>query len=159
MNRNLAQAVFLIFTVSSIPIVFYPVYEHYNVLSAIKLGEREVYFDTGTYYLLLMSCFWLLYLIQVSGIYLEKTKGIKLQPGFECKGLTRSCYKVANLMVSKAGVLVVGWFLCTLLMAIVLPVVVSSTLNAAGYVACKDPREVSRVAKGKSLVYTKGQCE
>lgn len=116
--------------------VGYLVYDFVQVKSSIEEGRPSIYFDTGTYYLVLGSVFPLLAAIQIIG---------KNKDG----------QRVARY----ANPLLVVWFIASLLLAIIVPRYLTKTLENASYTACVDPREISRLFPGRSYIYTKLTCE
>lgn len=68
MTQKSAQVIFIIFNFLAIFSVTYAAYDFINITSAVKKQEEIIPFDSGTYYLLLMSVFWLLSVIQYAGL-------------------------------------------------------------------------------------------
>ena len=136
MTQKTAQIIFVIFNLLAILAVAYAAYDFISVSDAIEIGEKIVPFDSGTYYLLLMSLFWVLSIIQYAGL---KNKHARL--------------------LKHGNQFLVGWFLFMLLLANLIPNYLSNKLEDAGYIECVDPKEISRVSKGKSSLYIKGSCE
>ena len=136
MTQKTAQVIFIIFNILAIFSVTYAIYDFINITSAVKKQEEIIPFDSGTYYLLLMSVFWVLSLIQYTGL---KNKLASLQ-------------KFANQAL-------LAWFLTMILLANLIPAYLSDKLETAGYTKCDDPREISRVSKGESSFYIKSGCE
>jgi len=136
MTQKTAQVIFIIFNILAIFSVTYALYDFINITSAVKKQEEIILFDSGTYYLLLMSVFWVLSLIQYAGL----------------KNKLASLLKYANQAL-------LAWFLMMILLANLIPGYLSDKLEAAGYTKCDDPREISRVSKGESSFYIKSGCE
>lgn len=136
MSQKTAQIIFVILNILSVFAVAYTVYDFTNIIIAIEKKEELIPFDSGTYYLLLMSVTWVLSIIQ----YL---------------GLTN---KYSRLLRFANQTLVI-WFVFMLLLANLIPNFLSDKLVEAGYSKCDDPREISRVAKGESSYYLKQGCE
>jgi len=136
MTQKTAQLIFIIFNIIALFAVAYTIYDFINVINAIEAQVRVIPFDSGTYYLLLMSVFWVLSIIQYAGLKNKQARLLKYGNQF-----------------------LVAWFLLMLLLANLIPSYLSSTLEKADYVKCVDPREISRIAKGESSYYTKNDCE
>ncbi|MBZ9612621.1 hypothetical protein I4W93_013540 [Rheinheimera sp. MA13] len=110
--------------------VVYVVYDLITVNSAIENLKPTVRYVTGTSYMLLMSVFFLFSAIEYAG---AKNKLLWVR--------------------SYSNQLVIGWFIATLILAYFIPVVMQSRLEKAGYVACDNPQVISRVSRGKSLIF------
>lgn len=137
MNPKVAQSIFVALNIFSIFAVAYVAYDFIDVSSAVKKKEDFIPFDTGAYYLLLMSVFWVFSVIQYAGIN----------------------NKYSNIL-KHANQIVVFWFVLMLALANLIPYYLTNKLDEAGYKKCKDPAEISRVAKGESLVYIKSsECK
>lgn len=136
MTQKTAQIIFLAFNFIAILAVAYAVYDFIRVTAAVDRSEEVLPFDSGTYYLLLMSVFWVLSIIQYVGL---KNKHARL--------------------VKYSNQILIGWFLSMLLLANLIPNYLSNKIEDAGYIKCIDPREISRVSKGESILYIKGSCE
>lgn len=136
MNPKLAQILFIFFIILAVPVVGYAVYDFYSVKTALANGEPQIPFDSGTYYLLLGSIFWVLGFIQVVGKRNADSKVLKY-----------------------ASPMLIVWFITVLALANVIPYYLESNLEGAGYVKCDDPSEISRVSRGKSSIYKKEKCE
>lgn len=135
MNPKLAQILFLITCVIAVPVVGYAFYDFFVVKTALANGEQQVPFDSGTYYLLLGSIFWVLLVVQIVG---------KRNPN--------------SKILRYASPAIIIWFIAMLVLANVIPSYLESKLESAGYVRCDDPAEFSRVSKGASSIYVKGSC-
>lgn len=120
----------------SIPLIYFVGSATVNVLSALISQQESIPFDTGIYYCLLITVFWLFLLIESLG----KTNIIQQHK-------------------DKLSLIIIGWFIATVLMAFFIPRYISQQLEAAGYTACTDPREVSRVTPGKKLIYERNECQ
>ncbi|HEY9051240.1 MAG TPA: hypothetical protein VIQ03_06825 [Gammaproteobacteria bacterium] len=136
MTQKTAQIIFIIFNILAVVAVGYAAYDFINIISSIQTDKDVIPFDTATYYLLLMSVFWVLSLIQYKGIRNEKAKILKY-----------------------ANQLLIAWFLIMLMLANLIPYYLTHKLEEAGYVGCDDPREVSRVGRGASYLYFKHGCQ
>lgn len=135
MSPIVAQRVFLLFNLIAVLAVAYVV----NDIIAVTSGLAELWsvipLDTGISYLLLMSVFWLLSLIQFVG---RRNK--------------------QHFVIRWSNQLVIGWFIATLLLAYVIPLILQQQLRQAGYIACDDPQMVSRVSRGASLIFVHSQA-
>jgi len=130
MNQKLAQTIFVVLNVLSVCAVAYVVYDFFNVITAIEVEAELVPFDSGTYYFLLMSVFWVLSVIQYVGLKNKHAKMLKF-----------------------GNQILVFWFVMMILLANIIPYYLVNKLEVAGYMKVKDPREISRVAKGESSFY------
>lgn len=121
---------FIAFNIIAVMAVGYVVYDLIAVNAAIENLQPTVRYVTGTSYMLLMSVFFLFSAIEYAGA------------------------KNTLLWVRRySNQLVIGWFIATLILAYFIPVVVQSRLEKAGYVACDNPQVISRVSRGKSLIF------
>ena len=132
MNQKTAQIIFIIFNILALFAVGYAVNDLLFVLSSIKEQSNVIPFDTGTYYLLLMTVFWVLSIIQYFGIRNKQSK-----------------------MLKHGGLVVIGWFVFTLLLANAFPYYLTNKLEKAGYERRDDPNEISRVSRGASYLYVR----
>lgn len=106
-----------------------------RVLSSIDERKAAIDFDSGAYYLLLLSALFVLFLADALNLLGRKR------------------------FVEKAGgKLLIGSFFISLLLANIIPIYFKAKLEQAGYVACKDPRSISRTARGQSLIFVLGEC-
>lgn len=121
---------FIAFNVIAVIAVGYVVYDLIAVNTAIEHLQSTVRYVTGTSYMLLMSVFFLFSAIEYAG---AKNKLLWVR--------------------SYSNPLVIGWFITTLILAYFIPVVMQHRLNSAGYVACDNPQVISRVSRGKSLIF------
>lgn len=121
---------FIAFNVIAVMVVGYVVYDLIAVNTAIEHLQPTVRYVTGTSYMLLMSVFFLFSAIEYSG---ATSKLLWLR-------------RYANQLV-------VGWFITTLALAFCIPLVMQHRLDNAGYVACNNPQVISRVSRGKSLIF------
>lgn len=136
MSQKTAQIIFVILNILSVFAVAYAVYDFTSIITAIEKKEELIPFDSGTYYLLLMSVTWVLSIIQYLGLKNKYSRLLRL-----------------------ANQTLVIWFVFMLLLANLIPNFLSNKLEEAGYSKCDDPREISRVAKGESSYYLKRGCE
>ena len=135
MDPKKAQIFFVIANILAFPVVGYAFYDFYVVKTALANGELQIPFDSGIYYLLLGSVFWVLLVIQTIG---RKNPNSKL--------------------LKYASPILVIWFISILVLANVLSAYLVGEFESAGYVKCDDPAEVSRVSRGESSIYVKGSC-
>jgi hypothetical protein len=136
MSPKKAQIVLVIINLLAIPAVGYAIYVFFSVKHAIANNEPQIPFDSGVFYYLLASIFWIFSIIQYAGL----RGGKAYVPKF-------------------AAPLAVGWFVAMLILANVIPYFLEKSLEDAAYVKCKDIREISRVSRGESSVFKKGGCE
>lgn len=133
MSKTTAQIIFVILNMLAVLAVSYAIYDFVSIYTAIDAGIPQISFDSGTYYLFLASIFWIFAVIQILG---KKGEGRSL--------------KFASLFV-------VAWFVAMLLLANVLPYYLQNRFEQAGYTPHDNPREISRVAKGKNMIYIKSE--
>jgi len=137
MNQKTAQIIFVVFNLLALPIAAFTVYEFYTVNAAIGQKKEVIYFDSGTYYLLLITVFWVMSAIQYTGK--NSTRGMKLVKKY-------------------AGLILIGYFIGMLILANVIPYYFQSKFTQSGYYPCDDPKEISRMARGSSIIYSKVAC-
>ena len=135
MSPIVAQRVFLLFNLSAVLAVAYVANDIIAVTSGLAEQWSVIPLDTGISYLLLMSVFWLLSLIQFVG---RRNK--------------------QHFVIRWSNQLVIGWFIATLLLAYVIPLILQQQLRQAGYIVCDDPQMVSRVSRGASLIFVHSQA-
>jgi len=135
MSPKVAQRVFLLFNVVAVLVVAYVVRDIVNVTSELAGKQPVIPLDTGIGYLLLMSVFWLLSLVQFVG---RRNK--------------------QHFVIRWSNQLVIGWFIATLLLAYFIPVLLQGRLQQAGYIPCDDPQVVSRISRGASLIFVHSQA-
>ena len=135
MSPIVAQRVFLLFNLIAVLAVAYVVNDIIAVTSGLAEQWPVIPLDTGISYLLLMSVFWLLSLTQFVG---RRNK--------------------QHFVFRWSNQLVIGWFIATLLLAYVIPLILQQQLRQAGYIACDDPQVVSRVSRGASLIFVHSQA-
>ncbi|KKO45284.1 hypothetical protein WG68_11205 [Arsukibacterium ikkense] len=132
MSLKTAQVAFIGLNLLACMAVGYLGYDIYRVEQAIRLQAEIISYDSGNSFLLLSSVFWLFSLIQFLG--LRKSKSI---------------------VFKRANEFVLAWFIATLVIAYSIPQLQKSRFEKASYVACDNPRSISRVSRGKSLIYVK----
>lgn len=103
-----------------------------RVHDAMQEGTDTIPFDSGRYYVLLTTVFWVLTLIQYVGL----KRGVAAISGW-------------------AAPVTIAWFAGTLALAHFVPNHLIDDLTSAGYKAVDDPREVSRISRGTSLIFVK----
>jgi hypothetical protein len=136
MSPRSAQIIFIVFNILAIPVVGFAVYDFIYVKSAIANGEHQIPFDSGTYYFLLGTLFWLLLIIQIIGKKNHESPLLKF-----------------------GNQIVITWFIGILILANLIPYYLQQTFVDAGYVKCDDPAEINRIARGESSIYVKGSCK
>ncbi|MAD73987.1 MAG: hypothetical protein CML20_04180 [Rheinheimera sp.] len=134
MSPKPAQIIFVGFNLLACLGVGYLVFDIYRVEQAIAKQEEIVFYDSGISFLLLSSVFWALSLIQYLGLR-----------------------KSENTIYRHASVFLVGWFVASLAIAYSISIVQKSRLEEASYLACDAPESLSRVSRGKSLIYIKSE--
>jgi hypothetical protein len=133
--KKKAQIFFIITNFLAIPVVGYAFFDFYAVTTAIANGKPQIPFDSGTYYFLLMSIFWVFLIVQQIGLRNPKSK-----------------------VLEYANSLFIIWFIAMLVLANVIPFYLQNKFESAGYTKCHNPAEVSRISRGESSIYVKGNC-
>lgn len=111
------------------------IFDSIRVLNSLEEQQAAIDFDSGTHYLLLLSVLFVIFLADVLNLLGKKR------------------------FVEKAGgKLLIGSFFISLLLANIIPMYFKAKLGQAGYVECKDPRSISRTARGESLIFVLGRC-
>lgn len=136
MTKKTARIIFIILNILAFLSIYFVFIEHIRILSDIDERKVQIPFDSGVYYLLLMSVVWLFSLIQFVGLKNNKSS-----------------------LVKYANQISIAWFIFMLILANLLPFYVKGKLEDAGYRKCSDPREISRVARGESSIYSYGKCK
>lgn len=135
MKPTLAQGFFILFNVAAIPLVALGLYEPLQVIAATRAGDSPIPVDNGIHYLILMSVLWVLFGLQIAGL----------------KGKT-------NIVRRWGSKVLLGWLLACVLIATLTSIGLHTHLTRAGYQACPDPSEQSRLSVGNSLIYHKRSC-
>lgn len=131
MKPKTAQLVFVFLNILAFFAVAYLVYDIYRVEQALQ-QQPVIEYDSGISALLLMSIFWLLSLVQYTGL----------------KHKTSVIYR-------HAGLLLMGWFIGSVIVAYLIPFVQKNRFEHAGYFSCSNPASISRVSRGSSLIYVR----
>ena len=134
MSQRMAHAVLWLLDLLALAGVLWCVQDVMRVQNALAGGASPIPLDSGIYYLLVGTVLWLMTAIQIAG-------------------LKRGQSAVARW----ASPAILAWFAATLVLANVLPDRLADTLTAAGYHAIDDPREISRVSRGASVVFVKAK--
>lgn len=137
MTQKTAKWILMFFNLISTPTVGYTVYVFYSNYTAINAHKQTIPMDSGTYYLLLMSLFWLLAIIQYMGQKNERGK---------------------RWVGKYAGATLIFWFIGNLILANLLPYYLQNKAENLGYIKCDDPREINRTARGASYIFTTTGC-
>jgi hypothetical protein len=118
MNQKVAQWIFVVLNIFAIFAIAYVAYDFVEVNRAINEKEDFINFDTGTYYLLLMSVFWVLVVVKYTGLRNEHSK-----------------------LVRYATQIGVYWFvlMLVLVLANLIPYYITHQFEVAGFTKCKDP--------------------
>ena len=135
MNQKIAQRIFIFFNIIAVVLVAYVVNDFVSINSAIIDKEKIIPFDSGIYYFLLMTVFWVFSVIQYAGLKKKESKILKY-----------------------ANKIIVVWFVFILFLANLIPYYLSNKIEISGYVKCDDPSEISRVVKGESSLYKLDGC-
>jgi hypothetical protein len=136
MPDKIALPFFITMSMLAIVAFGYVIYDINSISQSIADKQSAITYDSGTYYLLLLSVFWPASYIEYTG----RTKGIEAVAPFASK-------------------LILFWFLATLLLANVIPWLVEHQFESHQYVACENPASITRVARGESLIYKKHSCD
>jgi len=134
MTQKTAQLIFTVLNILAIFAVMYAALDFINITFAIKTSQNKIPFDSGNYYFLLMSVFWVMSFIQYAGL------------------------KKKQRIVKFANQILVIWFVFMIILANLIPYYLTNKLDEAGYTQCDDPDEISRTARGESSYYIKGGC-
>lgn len=136
MNQRTAQWFFVGLNILAIPIVFYPIVELFQISVEVSNASPEITYDSGDFYFLLMSVFWVMWVIQYIG-----RKG-------DMAWVSR-----------KAHHLLIGWFIGCIILAILIPIGLEYGLNHAGYKRCEQPKNLARRMSGQEMHFSLGLCE
>lgn len=132
MSPKTAQLVFVFLNILAVFAVGYLVYDIYRVEQALQQQQPVIAYDSGVSALLLMSIFWLLSVVQYTGL----------------KHKTSVIYR-------HAGLLLISWFIGSVMIAYLIPFMQKNRFEHAGYFPCSNPASISRVARGSSLIYVR----
>jgi len=130
MNRKTAQLLLGVFNLLAIVAVIYVINDYLRVTDAIHQKHTEIDFDSGIYYLLLMSVFWPITAVEFIGLV-----------------------NAQHRLVQHSQVVIIAWFIVMLILSHIIPYQLTHKMQGAGYIAYDDPAEISRVSKGESLIY------
>ena len=132
MSQRTAQIILWVINLLALAGAVWCVQDFIRVRYAIQAGMDSIPFDSGRYYVLLATVFWVLTLIQYVGL----KRGVAAISGW-------------------AAPATIVWFAGTLALAYFVPSFMSDELTSAGYHAVDDPSEVSRISRGASLIFVK----
>ena len=132
MSQRMAHAILWLLDLLALAGVLWCVQDFMRVQSALASGASPIPLDSAIYDLLMGSVLWLM-------------------TGIQIVGLKRGQTAVARW----ASPVILAWFAATLVLANVLPDRLADTPTAAGYHAIDDPREISHVSRGASVVFVK----
>ncbi len=132
MNPKLAQYIFILLNVLAIPCLILPILTILRVWQEATDDQAFITFDSGEFYLLIMTVFWVMALIQYAGL----------------KG------KFPKLIQNATGAMI-GWLAFTLILANLIPSTLTNHIEQAGYQQCDIPKERARIAKGEELIFSK----
>lgn len=135
MNQRLAQWAFIGFNLLAIPGVLYPLYELYRISKEVSDESVLIAYDTGDFYFVLMSVFWVMWFIQQVGLngqmaWVEKW----------------------------AKPLLIGWFIGSISFAILAPMTIAYGLTQSGYRQCEPPEDPARRMGGSEVRFTLTDC-
>ena len=126
----------IVLNVLAIPAVLFAIYEPIRIYEALEINADIIPFDSGTYYFLLASILWLISALE----FIES----KWQPSW---------------LAHRASHFIAGWFIFCLILANIIPYYLEQKITDAGYISCHNQDEISRVAKGESLIFQKLDCK
>lgn len=132
MSPRMAQIILWVINLLALAGAVWCAQDYLRVFYAIRAGMDTIPFDSGRYYVLIATVFWVLTLIQQVGL----KRGVAAISGW-------------------AAPVTIAWFAGTLALAHFVPSALSDDLKSAGYQAVDDPREVSRISRGASLIFVK----
>ena len=135
MTQKNAQIIFIAFNLIAAFLVVYIINDFVSISSALIDKEKTIPFDSGIYYFLLMTVFWVFSFIQYAGLKCKESKVLKY-----------------------ANQIAIVWFVLMLILANLIPYYLSNNMETSGYVKCDDPSEISRVVKGESSLYKLDGC-
>lgn len=136
MNKKTAKIIMIVLNLLAIPAVFFTAYDAVRIYDAVEINADIIPFDTGTYYFLLASILWLISALEI------------IQSKWQ-----------SNWFAQKASHVIAGWFIFCLILANIIPYHLEKKITDAGYIPCHNQEEISRVAKGESLIFQKSDCE
>ena len=110
MDQRQAQWGFIALNILAVGAVAYPFYELYRIYTEVKSGALSISYDRAGFLFLLMSVFWVMWVIQRIGL----------------SGRTEWVEK-------KAQPLLIGWFVGAFVSALIIPVCINYALNQVGY--------------------------
>lgn len=115
----------------SFPLLYFFVWDPVNdLLIAMELQKDSIEFDSGSFYYLLITVFWLFLLIEIFGHS-----------------------RIVQKHKDKLSLIIIGWFAVSLIISFMAPYTLNQKLDRAGYSACTDPSEISRISPGRKLIY------
>lgn len=120
MDQRQAQWGFISLNILAIGAVSLPFYELYRIYTEVKSGALSISYDRADFFFLLMSVFWVMWLIQHIG--LSGNKG---------------------WVTKKAQPLLIGWFVGAFIFASIIPVCINYVLNQVGYQLCENQNDYS----------------
>lgn len=135
MTEKNAQIIFVILNFVAVILVLMALNEFLSIFSALKVKASRIPFDGGVYYLLLMSVFWLMSIIQFYG---KRNK--------------------QSFWYKHASKIIITWFVFCLILANVIPVYLKNKLSGAGYTECVSPDYIPRATNYESLIFVLGPC-
>ncbi|MEJ2423969.1 MAG: hypothetical protein P8101_05830 [Candidatus Thiodiazotropha sp.] len=136
MNQRLAQWVFLGFNLLALPAVAFSLFELFRIIVQVFHGTPLIIYDSGDFSFILMSVFWVMWLIQYAGL----------------KGHM-------NWVAKKAQPLLIGWFIGCLMFATLIPLGLGYLLPHAGYQKCELPEELGRLMPGGETRFSLTNCQ
>lgn len=136
MSPKTARLGFTFITLISIPLSIYAVVSTANLIHFIAIHAAPILFDSSNLYFILASVFWPMALAEYTGTK-EKMRWFR-----DILPTVLIVWFVSCIAIGALG----NWALKT-------------TLEAEGYVACKNPQSISRISRTESLIYRLDGCE
>lgn len=132
MSPKIAQRAFIGLNMLACLAVGYLLSDIYRVEHALQQQPFTIRYNSGLSFLSLSSIFWLFSLIQFLGLRNSD-----------------------SIILRHANAFIVAWFIATLIISYSIPQLQKSRFEKASYIACDNPKSISRVSRGKSLIYVK----
>lgn len=122
--------------IAALVATLYLINDFVSIMNAISKDKTAIQYDSGAYYMLILTVFWIFTYI-------------------EYKGLKKGLASVKKHM-NKAFII---WFSITILLGFFIPWYLDNRFEKYEYRPCPDPAEIHRISIGKSFIYKKGSCD
>lgn len=135
MNSAQSQTPFLILCLLSIPVGLFGIYE--TIRPIVEAGSQTptITVDSRDQYFLLASIFWLLFAIQWKGLRNDR-----------------------HWLVVNAGPLILGLFLACLVLAHLIPALLTWHIESSGYHRCFPPDSTASSLRGQTYYFSNDTC-